>query len=366
MRSVQYAALLPGLVRLAAAASSAGCGSDYDVPTLNARHNATLANSNRTYMYWLPPSYDQNSPAPLILSFHGVGQSPVQEADLDLLGDTFFNTGQIVVYPQASKPDGEKKVIWQGPPDVEVDDVSFVMDLLDELEANLCIDTRRMYATGKSEGGGFVGTLACNATSAARIAAFAPVSGAFYIDADCDDPDTVAIPCDPGRCNVPVLEFHGGADFLVSIDGGERRSACLPSIKHYMENWAELDGLNSTAPAVVYNITSAATVSKYDEAGTVTFVYDGDDVKHDWPFTVATTDTAMDRGDPATFNATSIILEWFGNFTLPYVNAASYVFISHFCRTEQLNLLQIFGWLYQYVACTKELKFVTRQAVGNG
>jgi poly(3-hydroxybutyrate) depolymerase len=280
-------------------------------------------------MYWLPPLYSQDSPSPLIFSFHGVGQTPTKQADLDLLGDTFFNTGQIVVYPQASLPDGEKKVIWQGPPDAEVDDVSFVMDLIDELEANLCIDTRRIYATGKSEGGGFVGTLACNATSAARIAAFAPVSGAFYIDADCDDPSTVTIPCDPGRCNVPIIEFHGGADFLVSIDGGERRSACLPSIQHYMQNWAELDGLNST-PVQVYNITTAATISKYDDAGTVTFVYDGDDVEHDWPFTIPTADTAMDGGDPATFNATSIILDWFGNFTLPY---NPYSPIAQYCGT---------------------------------
>lgn len=268
-------------------------------------------------MYWLPPSYNHSTETPLIFSFHGIGESPTQEADLDMLADTYFNTGQIVVYPQASQPAGENKVIWQMP-GVDVDDISFTLDIITELESTLCIDTSRIYATGKSEGAGFVGTLACNATSAARIAAFAPVSGAFYIDADCDDPDTVEIPCDPGRRNVPFIEFHGGADFLVDIDGGERRSECLPSIKHYMTEWAVRDGFNST-PAVIYNLTAEAEVFKSDDNGTVTFVYDGDSVEHDWPFTIATADTAMDGAQPASFNATAMIIDWFGNFSLPYV-----------------------------------------------
>lgn len=267
-------------------------------------------------MYSVPLSYNQSFPAPLIFSFHGIGETSTQEAELDLLGDTFFNNGQIIVYPQASQPSGEKEVIWQGPPDVDVDDISFVMDVLDELESELCIDTSRVYATGKSEGGGFVGTLACNSTSAARIAAFASVSGAFYINATCTDPETVTIPCDPGRTNVPFMEFHGGADFLVSISGGERRDACLPSIRHYMTAWAERNDFDSV-PALTYNITSEATVYKSDDVGTVTFVYDGDNVAHDWPFTISTSDTNKDGAPVASFNATSIIMDWFRNFTLP-------------------------------------------------
>jgi polyhydroxybutyrate depolymerase len=70
--------------------------------------------------------------------------------------------------------------MFQGPRTATEDDITFTMDIMYELEQRLCVDTSRFYATGKSEGGGFAGMLACNETSAARIAAFAPVSGAFY------------------------------------------------------------------------------------------------------------------------------------------------------------------------------------------
>jgi poly(3-hydroxybutyrate) depolymerase len=131
-------------------------------------------------MYWLPPTYDHRKPGPLILSYHGIGQSPKKQANLDLFGDVLYNQDYIVVWPQAVIPPGEDKVMFQGPRSADVDDITFTMDVMDELEQNLCIDTDRIYATGKSEGGGFAGMLACNATSSARIAAFAPVSGAFY------------------------------------------------------------------------------------------------------------------------------------------------------------------------------------------
>lgn len=131
-------------------------------------------------MYWLPLAYDQSTPAPVIISYHGVGQSPKKQANLDLFGDPFYNPDHIIIWPQAIIPPGQDKVMFQGPRTATEDDITFTMDVMDEIEANLCIDTDRYYATGKSEGGGFAAMLACNATSSARFAAFAPVSGAFY------------------------------------------------------------------------------------------------------------------------------------------------------------------------------------------
>ncbi|KAI0132912.1 putative ferulic acid esterase [Xylariales sp. AK1849] len=322
--SVLIAATLGGL---ATAAPSAGCNGNFTVPTLETLYTADLAvNKSRSYVYWLPPTYDPSVPAPIIFSFHGIRQTPDKQAALDQFVNARFNNNSIAVYPQAVAQGGRDEVMWQGPRTAKVDDVTFVMQIIDELEENFCVDTDRIYASGKSEGAGFVGILACNDTSNARIAAFAPVSGAFYpgTNKGTDDgcKDKVEVPCATTRCNIPFLEFHGGADFLAPFEGGEQRQECLPNIPDYMAEWVARDKLDAT-PTVTYNLSSVATLYKYDEAGTVTFVYDGNNVGHDWPWTVPNPDTKRAHSKPSTFNATSIIMDWFSNFTLAHTDACN-------------------------------------------
>ena len=84
----------------------------------------------------------------------------------------------------------------------ETQDVDFVRALLDRLEAERCVDRRRVFATGMSNGGFFANLLGC--ALAARIAAIAPVAGALDLGA-----------CVPAR-PVPVLLLYGRADRVVS------------------------------------------------------------------------------------------------------------------------------------------------------
>lgn len=320
MRLTTLSALLAAFAGLAASAASKGCTGQAKAPELEKRITVDLAkNETRSYMYWLPPKYNSTTPAPVIISYHGVRQSPAKQANLDWFDDGLLNEDYIAIYPQAVKPYGVDEVMWQGPKQATQDDITFTMDILDELEENFCIDTDRVYASGKSEGAGFVGMLACNSTSNQRFAAYAPVSGAFYPGNN--DESTkgckkeVKVPCDPQRCDIPFLEFHGGADFLAPLEGGLQRHECLPDIKTYMGEWAKRNGFPDE-PISQYNLTSVATVYKYDEDGKVTWVYDGDRIGHDWPWTVVNPDTVRAHSKPASFNATSYILEWFGNFTL--------------------------------------------------
>ncbi|MCC6764723.1 MAG: hypothetical protein IT293_08680 [Deltaproteobacteria bacterium] len=82
-------------------------------------------------------------------------------------------------------------------------DTAFVAALLDALEAERCVDRRRVYATGFSNGGFFANLLAC--TLGGRIAAAAPVAGARPLDG-----------CAP-PAPVPMLFFHGAADRVVPL-----------------------------------------------------------------------------------------------------------------------------------------------------
>lgn len=144
-----------------------------------------------------------------------------------------------------------------------------------------------------------------------RIAAFAPVSGAFYVNTSSCSADTVQIPCSPSRHDIPFLEFHGGNDTTISYEGGPRKQECLPSIPHFIQQWAARDGLS------LHNVTtpiSSNTVSyRYGSGvnfGLVEHVYDAV-IGHDWPSTAPNADNQVSGHHIASFNATPIILEFF-------------------------------------------------------
>ena len=103
------------------------------------------------------------------------------------------------------------------------------------MESNYCVDTQRVFASGKSDGGGFLAALASNATYGSRFAAFAPVAGAFYTDNGTG-------PCDHAPAPVPILEFHSRDDRVISYLGGCRHKVPLPPILDWVAGWAVRNG----------------------------------------------------------------------------------------------------------------------------
>ena len=85
-------------------------------------------------------------------------------------------------------------------------DLVLVEKVLDQIEAQECIDTSRIYATGLSNGAFLSSTIGCVLND--RFAAIAPVSGLVFGSG-----------CKPGR-HVPVLTFHGTADPILLFNGG--------------------------------------------------------------------------------------------------------------------------------------------------
>jgi polyhydroxybutyrate depolymerase len=192
-----------------------GTGSDYQLVS---------GGIARTYRLHLPASYDARTPNQLIVVYHGRGKTgEFTEAFSDL-----SKLNAIVAYPNGVLGD-ENKQAWQGAPYAAkgVDDVKFTADLLDTIEAGFCVDTNAVYATGKSNGAGFTGILAC--VMADRFAAVAPVSGAFYQQGK---------RCAPSR-PVPVLAIHGTGDTTIPYDGDGARD--LPSVQTWVRDWAVRD-----------------------------------------------------------------------------------------------------------------------------
>lgn len=320
--SLQTVACLAGLLSAASASPCApktvvsGCGKALpDGQTKNSVTSVNITSNGleRNYLVFVPPTYNKDKPTQLILSYHGGTKTALQQLQLDDLTEPEFNTDSMVIYPQGINNS------WQGVPGVTIDDVLFTNDLLDHVQTQYCIDTQRIMATGKSDGAGFNNVMACDAGLSKRVAAFAPVSGAYYVDTLPCDADNVVIPCNNARSDIPILAFHGGFDAVIYYPGGERKNACLPSIPHWIQSWAareNLDPKNHTVPyanaTVIYEYSSAT------EKNLVNLVYDSVN-GHDWPSTVPNADNENAGQFPTSFNATPMIMDFFSKHQLTKV-----------------------------------------------
>ncbi|HZZ46280.1 MAG TPA: PHB depolymerase family esterase [Pseudonocardia sp.] len=213
--------------RRAPAGPAAGCGRPSPMPPgQTTEASLTSGGRQRTYLVHVPATYQPNRPLPVVLAFHGrkgTGTDIEGFSGIDALN-------AVAVYPKGLPAD-DGETAWQGAPGVSgVDDVHFVDDLLNRLRSTLCVDQARVFATGKSEGGGFAALLACQLSS--RIAAVATVSGAFY-------PGTGA-GC-AGSPPMPLLDFHGTNDPIIHYAGGVSHRQSYPAMTGWLRGWAEHD-----------------------------------------------------------------------------------------------------------------------------
>ncbi|KAK3064407.1 hypothetical protein LTS18_007477 [Coniosporium uncinatum] len=206
-------------------------------------HNITSDGLARRYAVHLPANYSAENSYPVIVGFHGSSSIGLFFQIDTKLDQPRFTGDKITVYPDGV--DGT----WAGPSyhngSTVAQDLQFVSDVLADIKPQYCIDDTRIYATGISNGGGFVGTLACNDTVGGQFAAFAPAAGSFYTDAGPNATDG----CTPARSPMPMMEFHGGADQSVHYEGGQGEGGYEPPIMDWLDFWVERNGCD-TPPQV--------------------------------------------------------------------------------------------------------------------
>jgi poly(3-hydroxybutyrate) depolymerase len=122
-----------------------------------------------------------------------------------------------------------------------VDDVAFARALVKDIQAQACVDEKRIYTTGFSMGGGMSHYLACNAAD--LFAAAAPAAFDLLVEDE--------QPCRPAR-PLTVISFRGTADNVVPYAGGASNPPNgLPTI-HFrgaeatFKRWQELNGCTGT------------------------------------------------------------------------------------------------------------------------
>jgi polyhydroxybutyrate depolymerase len=232
--------------------------------------------ATRSYRVHVPTGYHATLPIPVVLAFHGYSGTAAGMEGLTGFSTLADQQGFLAVYPQGLSDGQGGAPFWAsiGPVDYGIDDVRYVSNVLDAVERTYCVDVRRIYATGFSNGGGMTAYLACALSE--RIAAFAPVAGNFY-----------AIPggCHPGR-PISILDYHGTADQVVPYVGIPTREVPdwpLPSIPRWLASWAARDGCSANAS--VFYQSGHLTGIRWTgcQAGAEIIHYREEGAGHVWP-----------------------------------------------------------------------------------
>ena len=185
---------------------------------------------------FVPSSYDESNPAPLVLLLHGwLWNGQLQEDYFDFLPQAEAY-GCIYAYPDGSVgPDGIN--FWNATDaccdfnDTEIDDAGYLAQLIDAISTKWNVDQRRIWIIGHSNGGFMAHRMACEYPD--KIAAIVSFAGAAW-----KDPDQCTNASNP----VHVLGIHGTLDLSILYGGGSWFGNEYPGAVETVEQWAQRNG----------------------------------------------------------------------------------------------------------------------------
>jgi polyhydroxybutyrate depolymerase len=166
--------------------------------------NLQSGGSDRSYLLHIPPDYDGSKRLPLVFDVHGYSSfasEQLMRSKWDRMAD---QEGFVLINPDGVDRSWNAGSCCGGN---EQDDVTFFRDMVTKATAELCIDSKRVYVSGHSNGGAMTYRLACEAADI--FAAVAPVCGWMTVSS-----------CNPAR-PIPVLAMRALDDGIVRIDSAD-------------------------------------------------------------------------------------------------------------------------------------------------
>src|SRR5688572_28996422 len=182
---------LAAILTIASAAAALGpgltAGQRPSTALTSGDHTMSLQYGGRegSYLLHVPRAAEAGRGLPLVLAFHGGGgeaEAFKGYAGLDAVAD---REGFLVAYPNGSGLLPRRLLTWNAGEccgfamNQRLDDVGFAVAVIDDVTRRAAVDTRRVYATGHSNGAMMAYRL--GAERADRIAAIAPVAGAYNL-----------------------------------------------------------------------------------------------------------------------------------------------------------------------------------------
>jgi polyhydroxybutyrate depolymerase len=203
----------------------------------------------RTYLIHVPPQYDDSKSFPLVIALHGGGGNSQNMMEKTGFNNVSDEKGFIVVYPDGVGRFKNRLLTWNAGHccgyalDNNIDDVGFIRALIEKIQNNFNIDSKRIYVTGHSNGG--MMTYRLGAELSDIIAAIAPVAGT--IGGRENENSTLIIIPEPIH-PVSVIALHGLLDESVPYNGGHgnntRNDRIDLSVNESISFWVEHNECN--------------------------------------------------------------------------------------------------------------------------
>ncbi|KAI9933219.1 hypothetical protein ASPWEDRAFT_42975 [Aspergillus wentii DTO 134E9] len=178
------------------AANSSGCGKQPNLA--NGVHNI----NGREYILKIPENYDPSKPHHLVLGLHWRGGNMYSVVDGKSVEPWYGLESRAQGSAILVAPNG-RNAGWAN---TNGEDLTFIDSVIEQVEADLCVDQSSRFSTGFSWGGGMSYALAC--ARAKEFKAVSVLSGG------------VISGCDGGNDPIAYLGIHGINDPVLPFDGG--------------------------------------------------------------------------------------------------------------------------------------------------
>jgi polyhydroxybutyrate depolymerase len=208
---------------------AAACAGDGPPPG-GLRGTIRVGNVTRTFVLYAPPAARRSPGAPLLLAFHGTGESGAAFRETAGLDAAAAREGWLVAYPDAAVGNWAENCGCTTADQLGVNDTGFVRALIDSVAERFPLDRARVFAVGFSQGGLFVHRLACELAD--RISAVASVAAPMSAP--------LATRCAPAG-PVSVLVVQGTLDDAFSYEGRGRGERALLGARATVDFWRSLD-----------------------------------------------------------------------------------------------------------------------------
>jgi polyhydroxybutyrate depolymerase len=173
-----------------------------------------------------------------VIDFHPLGGTGASWKGSTGWAELADSEGFIVIWPDGVQNSWNAGRCCRAAMEQNVDDIGFTKAIIQSLREDACINPKRVYATGCSNGGGMAFRVACEAADV--IAAVAPVD--FDCVTSAMDSDRTCGECAPAR-PISEIQFRGTADTAVPYEGGLREggTTTFPGARQTFDSWGEIN-----------------------------------------------------------------------------------------------------------------------------